>query len=400
MLNISRNVKETTNPPIVVLTDIAQRLRQEGRDVIVMGQAVPDLPPEPSLLAAARDSLTSEYINFYSTDRGLIELRNAIARKLELKNAVKADPEQEILVTAGANQAILAAFLTILDHDDEVIIPTPYYFNHEMAVRIAGGRPVECEMTEGVNGYSLDIDKIRRRITPQTKAITLVTPNNPTGAAFSREALEDISQIAFGNNLYVIADETYDQFLFGERKHFSIGSIDRVRENVITVSSFSKRYSMTGWRLGYLAANAALIEEMLKVHDTMVICAPVITQTAGIKAIQEDLAGTTYNTRMDRYILELERRKNVMREMVDRSDYLEWREPHGTLFAFVKYVDRLGTSEELAFDILNKANVVVIPGSSFGKCGEHHFRISYGAVDSENIREAFTRMEKYFNQQL
>ncbi|MGR3179176.1 MAG: pyridoxal phosphate-dependent aminotransferase [Candidatus Anammoxibacter sp.] len=396
MLNISRNVKETTNPPIVTLTDIAHTLKKEGKDVISMCQAVPDLPVQTNLLDSAKEALGDKFINAYSSDMGLIELRHVLAKKLLVRNGIKANPEKEILVTAGANQAALAAFLTILDSDDEVIIPSPYYFNHEMGVRIAGGRPVECRMVEGSDGFSIDVNALRKQITKRTKAITLVTPNNPTGAVFDKDTLEEIASIALKNGLFIIADETYEKFLFDNRKHFSIGSIERLKENVITIFSFSKTYSITGWRLGYLVANAKIIEEMMKVHDTMIICAPVISQTIGIKAIEEDIVMPDGNPRLNDFIHELERRRDAMKNRVNGSSHFKWREPHGALFAFIEYRNHDILSEQLAFDLLQKVNVVVMPGSSFGKCGEYHLRVSFGSVSIDRMEEAFDRLDEYF----
>ena len=396
MLKISQNVKKTINPPIVALADIAHQLKKEGKDVISLGQAIPDLPINRTLLKEAKESLSKDFINFYSTDRGLIELRDIIAQKLLTQNGRKVIPEKEILITAGANQAAFSAFLTILDHGDEVIIPSPFYFNHEMGVRIAGAHPIEWKMNEDENGFSLDINKLEKLITGRTKAITIVTPNNPTGAIYNRETLEKVAQIALKNNLFIIADETYEKILFDSREHFSIGSIEYIKDNVITISSFSKTFSITGWRLGYIVANSTIIEEMLKVHDTMIICAPVISQVIGIKAIEDELNTPRDKSYLYDFILELEKRKKVLHNLVNETALFEWREPHGALFTFIKYKKNLGLSEPLAFDMLKKSYVSLMPGSSFGEYGEYHFRISFGSVNIKRMEEAFYRIKDYF----
>lgn len=391
MLRVSENVKKVVPPIIDAMVSQAKELRQKGIEIIDLGQGVSNLqlPQELVTEAIASATETSTSISTYSGDRGLGELRREIAKKLREFNHIVIDPDRELLVTAGSNQGFMEALLAILDPGDEVILPAPYYFNQEMAVRLVGAVPVEAPMKEDRDGYRLDPNEIARNLSPKTKAIVLVSPNNPTGAVYREEDIRKVAAIALEKSLYVLSDEAYETYVFGKSKHFSIGSIPELEDRVITFGSFSKSYAMAGMRVGYLAADWPLIDELLKVHDTMIICAPVISQAFAIsvmRAPQEFYKGFT---------AELERRVDCLRAAIDRVPGLAWREPMGGLFAFIKY-DSRRPSFEFASQILRGAHVLLIPGSGFGRYGEGHLRISFGAADMEEIKEACCRLEEFF----
>ena len=390
MLRVSRNVKKVVSPIIDAMVSQANGLRQKDVEIIDLGQGVSNLrlPQELVTEAIASATETSTTISTYCGDRGLGELRAEIAKKLKEFNNIDIDPDTELLVTAGSNQGFMEALLAILDPGDEVILPAPYYFNQEMAVRLVGAVPVEVPMKEGRGGYHLDPDEIIRNLSPKTRAVVLVSPNNPTGAVYREEDIRRVAAIALEKSIYVLSDEAYETYVFGRNKHFSIGSIPELKDRVITFGSFSKSYAMAGMRVGYLAADKPLVDELLKVHDTMIICAPVISQAFAIsvmRAPQGFCRGFT---------TELEKRVDYLRTAIDRIPALEWREPMGGLFAFVKYNAQI-PSFEFASQILREAHVLLIPGSGFGRYGEGHLRISFGGAHIDEIKEACRRLENF-----
>lgn len=391
MLRVSQNVRQVVPPIIDAMVSQAMGLMRKGIEVIDLGQGVSNLhlPEELVTEAIASATETSTSISTYSGDRGLEELRSEIAKKLKEFNNIEIDPDRELLVTAGSNQGFMEALLAILDPGDEVILPAPYYFNQEMAVRLVGAVPVETPMKEDRDGYHLDPDEIAKNLSPKTKAIVLVSPNNPTGAVYREEDIRKVAAIALEKSVYILSDEAYETYVFGRNRHFSIGSIPELKDRVITFGSFSKSYAMAGMRVGYLAADESLVDELLKVHDTMIICAPVISQAFAIsvmRAPQEFHKGFT---------AELEKRVDYLRAVVDRMPGLEWREPMGALFAFVRY-NSPRPSFEFASQILREAHVLLIPGSGFGRYGEGHLRISFGGASMGEIEEACSRLEKFF----
>ncbi len=392
MLRVSENVKNVVPPIIDAMVSQAKELRQKGIEVIDLGQGVSNLhlPREVVTEAIASATETSTSISTYSGDRGLEELRWEIARKLKTFNNIEIDPDSELLVTAGSNQGFMEALLAILDPGDEIILPAPYYFNQEMAVRLVGAVPVEVPMKEDRGGYHLDPDEIAKNLSPKTKAIVLVSPNNPTGAVYAEEDIKRVAAIALEKSIYVLSDEAYETYVFGENRHFSIGSILGIKDRVITFGSFSKSYAMAGMRVGYLAADKPLIDELLKVHDTMIICAPVISQAFALSVMR-----APQEFHKD-FTAELERRVGYLRAAVDHIPALKWREPMGGLFAFAKYKTRI-PSFEFASQILREAHVLLIPGSGFGRYGEGHLRISFGGAGLEEIKRAFDQMKNFFD---
>ena len=358
-----------------------------GEDVISLGQAVPDFLPPQEILDSVFERHIEPATNMYSADPGIYELRKAVGEKLRVENCLDYSTEQ-VFITPGANGAYSALIPAIAGEGDEVILPAPVYLNHKMAVEIAGCIPIEVPTIESSN-YSLDPNAIENAITEKTVAITVVSPNNPTGAVYQREALERVARIAKEKGLWIISDEVYEYFTFDNCSHCSIGSLEDGRGRTVTIGSFSKSYGLTGWRCGYIAAPDKIIEQFVKIHDTFFICAPVISQIAALKALE---LGAGF---LRSYIRVLAERKEILRGYIEQIGRLHWREPSGALFAFVRYEDSR-EPEELAFDILDRANVGLVPGSAFGRSGGKHLRISFGGVSSEKINEAGERLKWYF----
>ncbi|HBN08507.1 MAG TPA: aminotransferase [Cyanobacteria bacterium UBA8530] len=375
-------------PAIAVVNEEADRLQKAGREVIRLGQAVPDLVPSPAVMEKVASALSQRFIHFYSPDPGLPELRQALAKKLATFNRFPVDPQRELLVTVGANQAFVQALIGLGERGAEVVLPSPYYMNHAMAVEMLGMTVVEVPLTEETSGYSLDPEMIEKALTSRTRAIVLVSPNNPTGTVFEPDSLRAVAEMACERGIAVISDEVYEYFC---EKPYSLASEERFRQNVVTIGSFSKTFGMTGWRVGYMAASAELTEQFLKVHDSTVICAPVISQLAVLEALKQPMFF------LEEYNRVLRERAAFLEGRISRIPGLQWRPSRGAMFAMVA-VDHPLPSSELALDLLRRTGVATVPGSAFGKFGEGHLRISFGFADEDLLSKACDRLESYFSE--
>ena len=280
--------------------------------------------------------------------------------------------------------------MATIDPGDEVILPTPTYSTHITQVKLASGKPVLVPLVEE-NDFALDIEAIKKAITPKTKAIMFCTPNNPTGTVFPEEDLRKLSEIVLEKDLTVIVDEAYEYFVFDDKKHFSIASIRELSKNVITAYTFTKTYAMTGWRIGYLLADEEKLTQIKKAHIPFSICAPVVSQYAALAALKgsqecvEEFRQAYLKTR------------NLMCERLDRLDSVfQYNKPGGSYLMFPKILTDMGKdSAEFSKKLLTEAKVSATPGIAFGNTGEGHIRLSF-CVPEEMINIAFDRMEKYF----
>jgi aspartate/methionine/tyrosine aminotransferase len=386
-MQIARRIQNLTPALIDIIKTRTTELRQSGAEVINLGQAIPNLPPSPKALAAAGRALSEVDTHIYSPDAGLLALRQALAAALEHEHSVSADPEREVLITSGANQAVMLALLTLLDPGDRVLLPAPYFFNHEMAVRIAGGIPVEVPL-DPANGFQLRLEDLQPCL-EGARAVILCTPNNPTGTVYDPDELARIARALAARDIVLLIDETYRHLVYGEATHFCPATLPEAHAHVLTIGSFSKSYSMTGWRIGYLIAPASFLEEAIKVQDTMVICATVIAQKAALGALQEGAAFLSERRSA------LDRRRQLLAQHLVAIPGLHWQPTAGAFFAFVR-VEGCTDSLQLAMDILEKAHVVTIPGSLFGPSGEGYLRLSYGSVGEKELAEACRRLGRFF----
>lgn len=382
---VNRSVSTIIPPPIVKLYEMAAPYRSSG-DLLDLSQAVPSYGPPPAVLQEVRRCLDDPGVHRYSADPGIPELRDAVAAKLAEFNHVSRQ-SGDIIITAGANQAFLLTAMTVLNPGDEVILLTPYYFNHHMAVQMVGAKPVEVEL-DSESGFALDSRKIIDAVTPRTRMIVIVTPSNPTGAIYVEEELGELAKGLEDSDVLIVSDETYDFFSPGPfgRGHVSVGSFPEVADRTFTISSFSKSFGITGWRAGYLAAPSRYIENLLKVQDTMVICAPHISQRVA-------LAGLT-------------RSRDWLRERVgEMGEKIRWLKLYsftnpalklvsaGAFFAYVGfYLDC--DSFTLAKRLLKDHRVLVIPGEVFGRSQSGYFRIACGGVDIAGLQDAMDRLER------
>lgn len=322
---------------------------------------------------------------FYTSNSGLKELKEEIAKYLERRVHVEYDPHHEILVTVGGSEAIDIAMRAMLNPGEEVLIPQPSYVSYEPCAVLAGGKPVIIEL-KAENEFRLTAQELREAITDKTKLLVLPFPNNPTGAIMEKEDLEAIAEVIIEKDIFVLSDEIYSELSY-KGEHVSIASLPGMWERTILINGFSKSYAMTGWRLGYACGPRAIMEQMLKIHQFAIMCAPTTSQYAAVEALRNgdgDVAKMreAYNQRR-RYLV------HAFKEMG-----LECFEPYGAFYVFPCIKEFGMTSDEFANRFLQEEKVAVVPGTAFGDCGEGFLRISY-AYSLDNLKIALGKLQNF-----
>ena len=379
---IPARIRDMELPPFDPLNARAAELRAEGHHVISLGQALPYFAPPPSALAAARRALDTADVNIYSTDAGLPSLRAALAERLQHALATTCGA-RDLVITAGGNHAFTLALTTLVDPGDEVVLPAPYFTNHQMSIVGLGAVPVEAPVADRET-FAIRWSDIEPHLTTRTKAVVFCTPSNPTGAVMEpREGERIVSELA-RRGIVVISDETYMHFVYG-RAHWSAASVPAWRSNVVVLGTFSKSFGMMGWRLGFMLADAAICEQAIKVQDAMIICAPKVSQIAGEAAVRESW---DYPLSFRGEFIE---RRRLMHAALSAIPGLQWTPTDGGFFAFVR-IPGCDDSQAFAVELLERAHVVAIPGAAFGASGEGCLRLSYGAVAREELVEAVSRL--------
>ncbi|MBX7170610.1 MAG: aminotransferase class I/II-fold pyridoxal phosphate-dependent enzyme [Pyrinomonadaceae bacterium] len=353
-------------------------------NVISLGIGEPDFPTPNPITQAGFDAVFQKNIG-YTANSGLIELREKLSEHLNNLYGVNYDVNSEMIITVGVSEAMKCVFSAICNEGDEIIVPTPCFVAYEPEIIFAGGVPVtvECKLE---NNFELTAEDIEPYITPKTKAIFFGFPCNPTGAVLSRENALKIVQLAEKHNLLIISDEIYDRLVYGT-DHVCIPSLPNARERTVLLGGFSKDYSMTGWRVGYICANPDLMEAFSKIHQYCVMSAPTISQYAALAALQ---IGEPFVKQMhDEY----DRRRKLVVSSCNEMG-LDCFEPKGAFYAFPSVAKTGMNGDDFAEKLLLDQEVAVIPGSAFGKGGENHVRIAY-CKSYEQIEIALERMRKF-----
>ncbi len=354
-------------------------------DVISLGIGEPDFKtPQPIIDAGIRSLSHGE--THYTSNHGILELRQAIAENLERLYGVTYNPVNEVVATVGVSEALYLAFSAILDPGDEVIIPTPCFVSYQAEVLLAGGKPVEV-FTNMEEDFQPNPAIIEKAITPKTKAILIGYPNNPTGAVATRENLEAIAALATKHDLVVISDEIYDRLVYGGQEHVCFPSLPDMHDRTILLGGFSKDYAMTGWRIGYAAGPANLIKGLVRIHQYSVMSAPTISQYAALEALR---IGEPYVKEMQ---AEYDRRRRLIYQGLNAIG-LPTFEPHGAFYAFPSVHNTGLDDETFAERLLLEEKVAVVPGSSFGDAGIGFVRCSY-ATSYEKIEQALEKIDKF-----
>lgn len=360
----------------------------EMPDAISLGVGEPDFDTPWHIVDEGLYSLERGK-TFYTSNSGLIELREEICKWYRRKYDVSFEHSSECLITVGGSEGIDLALRALLNPGDEVIIPEPSYVSYVPCVSLAGGVPVTIDL-KNENQFKLTEDELLEHITPNTKVLILSYPNNPTGAIMTKEDLEPIARVCRDHDLYVISDEIYSELTYGGAPHFTIAALPGMRERTIIINGFSKAYAMTGWRLGYALAPKEIAGLMTKIHQFCIMCAPTTSQYAAIEAIKngdKDIAlmRKSYD----------ERRRYLYRRLLTMD--MPAFEPLGAFYIFPSIKKFKMTSDEFATKLLEKEKLAVVPGTAFGNSGEGFIRISY-AYSIEQLREALDRIEHFISE--
>ena len=356
----------------------------EMKDAISLGVGEPDFDTPWHIREEGIYSLEKGK-TFYTSNSGLKELKMEICRYLSRRFDLYYDYERETVVTVGGSEAIDIALRSMLDPGDEVLVPQPSYVSYVPCVVLAGGTPVIIELQEK-DEFKLTKESLIESITDKTKVLVLPFPNNPTGSIMTREDLAEIVPLIIEKDLLVVSDEIYSELTYGS-KHVSIAEFPGMKERTIVINGFSKSYAMTGWRLGYAVGPAVIIEQMIKIHQFAIMCAPTTSQYAAVEALKNGDGDV-----------------EVMREAYDqRRNYLVKTfneigltcfEPYGAFYVFPSIKSLGMTSDEFATKLLLEEKVAVVPGTAFGGCGEGFLRISY-AYSIDNLKHAMERIERF-----
>jgi len=366
--------------------DIANEVKAD--DMISLSIGEPDFATPWHIREKGISSL-EQGKTWYSANAGLLELREAIARRIVRHTGVEYDPRAEVVVTVGGSEALDIGIRALVNPGDEVLVPSPSFVCYAPLVSMAGGTPVSI-VTKAENGFRLTAEELRVALTPRTKLLILPFPNNPTGAVMRREHLEALAEVLRDTDVMVISDEIYGALTYGDAPHVSAVQIDGLRERTLLVDGFSKAYAMTGWRLGYICGPAAVMKQVVKLHQYAIMCAPTTAQHAAVEAMEngdDDVAEmrAEYDTR----------RRLILNELNGMG--LTCFEPEGAFYVFPSIQVSGLSSEEFCEQLLHRHHVAIVPGTAFGEGGEGFARISY-CYSLSHIKEAMKRIRKFLQE--
>lgn len=364
--------------------DIAEKME----DVISLGVGEPDFKTPWHIREAGITSLERSKTR-YTSNWGLLELRNEISKFLKRKYSLSYNPENEVLVTVGGSEAIDLGIRSLVCEGDEVIIPEPSFVCYVPIVKMAGGVPVIID-TKEENEFRITADELKSAITDKTKLLILPFPNNPTGAVMRREDLEKIAEVIRDTDIMILSDEIYSELTYGETRHTSIAEIDGMRERTVLVSGFSKTYSMTGWRLGYACCPEPVCKQMTKVHQFCIMSSPTTSQYAAIEALKN--GDYDIKNMLGEYNI---RRTYIVNEF--RKMGLDLFEPKGAFYCFPSIKSTGLSSDEFCERLLTEKHVAVIPGNAFGESGEGYIRVSY-CNSLGNLKTAVCRIREFLEE--
>ncbi len=356
-------------------------------DVISLGVGEPDFQTPWSVRKTAMNTLEKKRI-VYTANSGLAELRYEISEYIKRKNNIEYDPSNEIVVTVGGSEAIDISIRAMLNPGDEVLIVEPCFVCYAPIVELTGGVPVPIN-TRIEDNFKLTPELLKEKITDKTKLLILPFPNNPTGAIMTREDLEKIAEVLRETNIMILSDEIYAELTYG-RKHCSIAEIDGMKERTIYISGFSKAFAMTGWRLGYLAAPAPIVQQILKIHQYAIMSSPTISQYAAIEAL------TNCDNEVRKMVAEYDIRRRLLVDNFNKMG-LTCFNPEGAFYVFPCIKSTSLSSEEFCEKLIETQKVAVVPGNAFGESGEGFIRVSY-AYSLKHLMEALKRIQAFLDE--
>lgn len=391
--NISQRIRNISISPIKEMSILADKLVQkEGCDIVSFGQGIPYLDTPSHIKNAVKSAIDNPDTGKYTLEPGITRLRELVARDLESsKKIFRIDAQREVMITVGCQEAVACALLSVIGQGDEVLFFSPGYASHIEQIILFGGK-IDFINSTIEKEWSVDLEEMEKAAGLKTKAIIFSNPCNPTGKVFARQELEKIAEFAIKHDLIIISDETYD-FLSYDFEFVSMASLPQIRDRLILCGSFSKKFGMTGYRVGYAFAESGIISQMLKAHDALAICAPAISQKAAIAALSGD------NDFLLSYVRRLKDNRELMcRHLDEMKDFFEYVKPQGAYYILAKYKKAAVDSISLALKILYEAHVILIPGEAFGPSGKNCLRFSF-AGGPELIKEGFSRLKKWQKKQ-
>ena len=362
----------------------ALAMERAGEKVLHFEIGRPDFDTPEYIKKAANQALAEGKVH-YTSNFGLMELRQAIADKLKRENNVDYKAS-EVLVTVGLSEAVFAVLATILEVGDEILVPDPVWLNYINVPNLLGAKAVTYGLTEET-GFQMDLEEVKAKITPKTRAIVIITPNNPTGGVLSEDVLKELADIAISNDLMVISDEVYERLIYDGAKHISIASLPGMKERTFTMNGMSKAYAMDGWRLGYVAAPEEYILAMNKFHQHNTTCAPNFVQVAAIAALNEE------GDEVKEMVKEYQRRRDYAVKAINEIPGLHCECPKGAFYIFINCKSLNMKSADLSAYLLEEAKIALVPGDVFGPGGEGYLRMSF-ANSYENVVEGCAQLKK------
>ncbi len=382
MKELARSITKQKGSSIRKMFNRAQGLS----DVISFGLGEPGFPTPKHIGNAAAEAINRGETH-YTVNAGILELRNALSKKMEEKKKVHYDPAKEIIITSGGVEALFLSFKAILNPGDEVIVGTPAFPNYFGQIELCDAKVVMVPLLEE-DDFCYNVENLRNAVTDKTKAILINSPSNPIGSVTGEKILRQIAQLCIEKDLYLITDEVYQEFIYADTPYFSIASCDGMKERTLIVDSFSKTYAMTGWRCGFVLGPEAIISQMVKMQESVVSCVNTPTQYAAIAALDgpQDV--------LKDMLLQYDENRKLVMEQINQMKHLSLKMARGAFYAFVNIKDTGMTSEEFAIDLLEEKHVVVVPGSGFGDGGEGYVRISYVSSKEDTV-EGLRRMKEY-----
>ena len=367
-----------------VFEEILRRERN-GKSIIHLEIGRPDFDTPLNIKAKAQKALEEGLVH-YTSNYGLLELREAVARKLEKDNGLSYRPEDEIIITVGANEAVFLAMMALLNPGEEVLVPSPCWTHYYQCARLCGAVPVSVPLKRE-NHYLPDVSDFEPHVSAKTKMLVINTPHNPTGAVFEKSSLEELADFAEAHDLLVLSDEIYEKLIYNGKEHISFASLNDTWNRTVTVNGFSKIFSMTGWRLGYVAAPREFTTAMIKVHQYTTVCATAFAQYGAIEALTGDQQAVRDMA------ADFDRRRELVCRRLQAMPGLELVEPNGAFYALPHITLPGMDSREFAKFLLENAGIAVVPGEAFGDFAAGTVRLSY-ANSMENLELAMDRMGK------
>lgn len=379
-------IQNRYSPPLSAIKQI-EFAASKTPGVISLAQGVPSAPSEKAIREAAMKAIETNRADKYSTVSGLIKLRRLIAEDLA-KEEMNYRPEDEIIVTAGAIEALSSTILALIKPNDEVIIATPAYPNYQEIIKTAGAKAVELQLNEK-NNWDFDLKQLKKKVSRKVKAIIICNPNNPTGSVIKNDKLIELAKFSQAHHIIIILDDVYYNLYYGKDHLENLCQKKEFKENIIRIVSFSKDFSLSGWRIGFLHGPKEKLNKILATHENLINCAPVVSQYAAIAALRYKEETLLKNLKL------YQKNREIMGSYLENlNKFIQFSWPKGTYYFFPKIIG-LKNATKAALDILTKVKLAVVPGDAFGLGGEGHIRLCFGRPTAK-IREGMERLKYYF----